>query len=89
MGKLREIQINPVPVAIIAVLLAVVLGYVFIIRPGQVQRSVEKQWVTPEAAEARHDARPKNEKQEQVVEHLRAQERGNAPAGAFRRRSRD
>jgi hypothetical protein len=89
MKSLRETQVNPVPVIAIAVVLLLGLGYLFIIRPNQAQAKIEKQWVTPDAAEARHDGRKPDAAKEQMIQQLRAKE-GLSPAATHaRRRDRD
>ena len=70
-------EINPIPVIVVAVLLAVVAGYFFFIRPGQVDSQTQKVWITEKAAFERHDGRKVDQTHEQFLQQLRAKEGQN------------
>jgi hypothetical protein len=73
----------------VAVVLAAALGYFFVIRPGQVQAKIEKEWSTPEAAAARRDGRTRDQAKDQLVQQLRAKEGYGPSTGHTRRRDRE
>jgi hypothetical protein len=87
MAKLSQIQVNPVPVIVVAVLAAAGLGYFFFIRPGQVESKIKENWATQEAAALRGPGRPVNASHEAFVAELRRKERTSGTGG--RRRDRE
>ncbi len=87
MAKLSQIQINPVPVIVVAVLAAAGLGYFFFIRPGQVESNIKQNWATPESAALRGPGRPTNPTHEAFVAELRRKEQTSGTGG--RRRDRE
>ena len=78
-------EINPIPVIIVAVLAVVAAGYFFFIRPAQVDASIQKQWVTAEAAEARHDGRKTSADKQKLRDQILAKEGINRSAAKRRR----
>jgi hypothetical protein len=52
-GGLKSIEVNPLAVGAVAIVIVLVLGYAFWLRPMQQQSKIEKEWTTPEAAAAR------------------------------------
>jgi len=87
MAKINEIQVNPVPVIVVAVLAVAGLGYFFFVRPGQVEDKIKQNWATPEAAAMRGPGQPTNAKREALAAELRRKEGLNRQGG--RRRDRE
>ena len=76
---MKNREINPIPLIVIAVVAVVALGYFFLIRPGQREAQVRAEWVTPEAAALRGPGKPRDESHEQFVQKLREKEGSRRP----------
>lgn len=74
--RLREIQINPVILMIVALLIAGGSVYVLWLRPVQEADRIKREWTNPEAAKARSpEGKPSNPEHERFIEGLRRKER--------------
>ena len=77
-NRLSGIEINPIPVIVIAVLLAVGLGWFFWLKPQRDADKAAQEWTSPEAAAARApENRPKDPAHDAVVQDL-LQKEGHA-----------
>lgn len=75
LDKMRNTQINPLLIGIVAVVIVAVCVYAFWIRPEMNYARIQHDWTTPEAAKLRSpDGKPRNLAHEQFVNQLRSQE---------------
>src|SRR5258708_2716105 len=73
-SRLRETEINPVAVIVVAAVVVLSLGYFFWIRPMMHENKIRAEWATPEKAALRGPGRPVDQKHEDFVAKLRASE---------------
>src|SRR5437868_5237606 len=85
-SKMRETQVNPIPVIAGFVIVALGLAYFFWLRPSMETNKIQKEWTKPEQAALRAPgAKPAVASHEQFLADLRAKN-GKANAGAHERR---
>lgn len=84
MANLSQKEINPLPVIVIAVVLVAILGYVFWIRPMQMEKRAAAEWTSPEAQATRGPNRQVTPDYAEAVRKLREKE-GTAGRNVTRR----
>ena len=83
-------QVNLVPVIVVAVLIVLGLVYFFLVRPGQQEAQIKKEWTSDAAAAARGPGKTHSQEYESKVQELLAKEGKAVPQNVgSRRRDRE
>lgn len=70
MIRAKEIQVNPIPVIVALVLVALGAGYFMFMKPAADEAKIAKEWNTPEQAALRGPGRPVSDDYKQKVQAL-------------------
>ena len=89
MDKMKTTSVNPMYLGIAVLLLALILGYLFWLRPAQQAAKDQKEFLSEEAVKQRSpEGRPSNPVHDKFIQELRSREQGSQGNGVVAPQSR-